>query len=202
VRPILIPVYDIDHDTAYFFRSDRAAADPHHAFRMRDVLRAATAAPAFFPPGRVTSDAGDVLSCIDGGLVAFNPALWAYLEGRALAPQAEEVVVASFGVVRRTHGLTYDTVRGWGRVNWAGPVFELICDADAADTHAQLTRLLPPDAAGERVVRLEARIERPRFATMDDVSTRNIRSVEETGREMLAREDARLAALCRRLTGG
>ncbi len=199
VRPALIPAYDIDHDTPYFFRSHRARTDPAHAFRMRDALRAATAVPAFFPPSRVTSDAGDELACIDGGVVAFNPALWAYLEARELFPRAQHMTVASFGAVRPDHGLRYENVLGWGRMNWAGPVFELMCDVSALGVDTQLARLLDHGGGDNRHDRFDAIIDRPRFATLDDASAQNIRTVKATGRDMIARHQADLDALCARL---
>lgn len=199
LRPTLVPVYDIDHDTPYFFRSHRARADAAHAFPMRDALRAATSVPAFFPPGQATSEAGDVLSCIDGGVVAFNPALWAYLEARELFPAAHRVTIASFGAVRPDHGLRYENVLGWGRMNWAGPVFELMCDVSALGVDAQLGRLLDHGDNDDRHARFDAIIDRPRFATLDDISAKNIRTVKATGDDMLSRESARLDALCARL---
>ncbi len=165
---------------------------------MRGALRAATAVPAFFPPGRATSERGDVLACIDGGVVAFNPALWAYLEARELFPNAQRFTIASFGAVRPDHGLRYENVLGWGRMNWAGPVFELMCDVSALGVDAQLARLL--DHGGDnRHDRFDAIIDRPRFATLDDVSAQNIRTVKATGRDMIARNATDLDALCARL---
>jgi patatin-like phospholipase/acyl hydrolase len=199
IRPAMIPVYDIDHDTPYFFRSHRARQAPAHAFQMRDALRAATAAPAFFPPGRATSDAGTVLSCIDGGVVAFNPALWAYLEAGELFPNATRVTVASFGAVRTNHGLTYDKVLGWGRVNWAGPVFELMCDVSAMGVDVQLARLLAQNGGDNHCHRFDAIIRRPRFATLDDISDANVQTVKDAGRDMLARNTDRLDTLCAQL---
>jgi patatin-like phospholipase/acyl hydrolase len=199
IRPALIPVYDIDRDRPYFFRSHAARGDPAHAFQMRDVLRAATAVPAYFPPGRATNRNGDVLACIDGGVVAFNPALWAYLEARELFPEATRVTVASFGAVRPDHGLRSDTVRGWGRMKWAGPVFELICDVSALGVDAQLARLLTHTGGDTRRDRFDAVIQRPRFATLDDISDANMQTVKDAGRDMLARNADRMDALCRRL---
>ena len=199
LRPTLIPVYDIDHDTPYFFRAHRARTDAAHAFRMRAALRAATAVPAFFPPGRATSERGDVLACIDGGVVAFNPALWAYLEARELFPNAQRFTIASFGAVRPDHGLRYENVLGWGRMNWAGPVFELMCDVSALGVDAQLARLLARDDGDSRHDRFDAIIDRPRFATLDDVSAANMRAVKATGRAMIDRNNGCLDTLCARL---
>jgi hypothetical protein len=202
VRPTMIPVYDIDHDVPYFFRAHRARADAVHAFRMRDVVRAATAAPAYFPPGRVNSAAGHTLSCIDGGVVAFNPALWAYLEARELWPDNPDVVVASFGQTRRDHGLRYDKVLGWGRVNWVSPIFELMCDAGSVSVNAQVRRLIEDAPERPRYFRFDALIDRPKIATLDDLSDQNLRTVRAASRDLLQRESAKFDRLCRRLTAG
>ncbi len=200
VRPTMIPVYDIDHDVPYFFRAHRAREDTVHAFQMRDVVRAATAAPAYFPPARVVSSAGHTLSCIDGGVVAFNPALWAYLEARDLWPDNPDVVIASFGQARRDHGLQYDKVLGWGRVNWVSPIFELMCDAGAVSVNAQVRRLTKDTPEQPRYFRFDALIDRPKIATLDDLSDENLRMVRAASRELLQRESAKLDRLCQRLT--
>jgi patatin-like phospholipase/acyl hydrolase len=199
VRATMIPVYDIDHDVPYFFRAHLARGDAVHDFRMRDVVRAATAVPAYFPPARIDSRAGHTLSCIDGGVVAFNPALWAYLEARTLWPDNPDVVVASFGQIRRDHGLDYDTVLGWGRVNWVSPIFELMCDAGAVGVNAQLRRLIADTAERPRFFRFDAVIERPKVATLDDLSHQNLRKVRAAGRDLLQRESAKIDRLCHRL---
>jgi patatin-like phospholipase/acyl hydrolase len=200
LRPTMIPVYDIDHDVPYFFRAHRAQADPAHAFQMRDVVRAATAAPAYFPPARIDSAAGHRLACIDGGVVAFNPALWAYLEARALWPECQDMVVASFGQTRRDHGLQYDKVLGWGRVNWISPVFELMCDAGAVATNAQVRRLLADVPEQPRYFRFDAMIDQPKVTTLDDLSSENLRKVRAASLDLVRRESAKLDRLCDRLT--
>ena len=48
---------------------------------MREVVRATSAAPTYFPPEKI--DTGDPLNyyaLVDGGIVAGNPALCAYAE--------------------------------------------------------------------------------------------------------------------------
>ena len=200
LRATMIPVYDIDHDVPYFFRAHRAKTDAVHAFQMRDVVRAATAAPAYFPPARIDSEAGHTLSCIDGGVVAFNPALWAYLEARHLWPDNPDVVIASFGQARRDHGLHYDKVLGWGRVNWVSPIFELMCDAGAVSVNAQLRRLIEHTDARPRFFRFDALIDQPKVTTLDDLSSENLRKVSAASRELLHRESAKFDRLCRRLT--
>jgi patatin-like phospholipase/acyl hydrolase len=200
VRATMIPAYDIDHDVPYFFRAHRARDDAAHDFQMRDVVRAATAAPAYFPPARIESAAGHTLSCIDGGVVAFNPALWAYLEARAWWPDNPDVVIASFGQTRRDHGLKYDKVLGWGRVNWVSPIFELMCDAGSVSVNAQVRRLLEDSWQRPRYFRFDAVIDRPKVATLDDLSSENLRKVSASGRDLLQRESAKLDRLCRRLT--
>lgn len=202
LRPTMIPAYDIDGDVPYFFRAHRAQADRTHAFQMRDVVRAATAAPAYFPPARIDNAAGHRLACVDGGVVAFNPALWAYLEARALWPERDDVVVAAFGQSRRDHGLRYDKVLGWGRVNWVSPMFELMCDAGAVSTNAQVRRLIGDTPAQPRYFRFDAVIDRPKVATLDDLSSENLAKVRAAGQDLLEREASRLERLCDRLKIG
>ena len=76
---------------AIFFKSKKAKLRPDVDFLMREVARATSAAPTYFPPEKIaTADPLDYYALIDGGVVAGNPAMCAYAEavkmGRARAP--------------------------------------------------------------------------------------------------------------------
>src|SRR5205823_2859983 len=50
LKPVLVPAYDIEKQMTIFFKSWKAAANVNADFPMRQVARATSAAPTYFPP--------------------------------------------------------------------------------------------------------------------------------------------------------
>ena len=62
-----------------------------HGFLLREAARATSAAPTYFSPAVfIDRKTDETLTLLDGGLVANNPILAAYIEGRKLYPEADE----------------------------------------------------------------------------------------------------------------
>ena len=202
IRPTLIPAYDLLQDEPYAFRSHRARADAGADYPASGVVRATTAVPGFFPPAQVESRGGFIKrSCIDGGAVAFSPALWAYAEASRLYPEADDVVLVSLGTGRRRHGPNQMNTPRWRTVDLARPMFQLTCDAASAVTHEQLQNLMGVHRAElERYFRLEPQVELASAGAMDDTSAQHLERVRTASAELIAHEDARIDRLCTRLT--
>lgn len=202
IRPTLIPAYDLLQDEPYAFRSHWARADAGDDYRASGVVRATTAVPGFFPPAQIESRGGFVnRSCIDGGAVAFSPALWAYAEASRLYPEADDTVLVSLGTGRRRHGPNHLSAPRWRTLDLARPMFQLTCDAASAVTHEQLQNLIGAQRiGGERYFRLEAEVEVAGTGSLDDTSAQHLERVRTAGAELLAYEDARIDRLCARLT--
>src|SRR5207247_10347077 len=90
LRDVLVPSYDIERHAPFFFKSRAARARPHYDFALRDIARAPTAAPTYFPPARPTApgESGKYYALIDGGVAAANPALCAFAEAKRFDPAA------------------------------------------------------------------------------------------------------------------
>jgi patatin-like phospholipase/acyl hydrolase len=101
---ILITSYDTEAKKPFYFSSLRAKQEieqwkkesaegkgngrfePEEDFYLRDVTRATSAAPTYFPPKMIPQryEQFDRLSLVDGGVFANNPSLLAYLEGKLI----------------------------------------------------------------------------------------------------------------------
>lgn len=202
LRPTLIPTYDLAQDCPYAFRSHRAQADPSADYRASAAVRATTAVPGYFPPAQVNSrDSLADRLCIDGGAVAFSLALWAYTEARRIYPEADDVVLVSLGTACRGSEPTLASPRPWRPLDWARPLFRLVCDAQSAVTHEQARDLLATRRAeAERNFRLEAQVDLPAEGSLDATSARHLECVRAAGAELLEQEDARIDRVCARLT--
>ena len=77
--------------TSYIFRSWDS-----HGFLLREAARATSAAPTYFAPAVfIDRETDEKLTLIDGGMIANNPILAAYIEARKLYPDADEYKILS-----------------------------------------------------------------------------------------------------------
>ncbi|MBV2145137.1 MAG: patatin-like phospholipase family protein, partial [Wolbachia endosymbiont of Pissodes strobi] len=79
---VLLTSYDIQNNCPFFFKSWK---EDRNFIKLRDVLRAATAAPTYFIPKHLKIDQINRV-LVDGGVFANNPAACAYASGKRLFP--------------------------------------------------------------------------------------------------------------------
>ena len=137
------------------------------------AAEATAAAPTYFEPVRD----GDA-ALIDGGVFAGNPAMCAYAEGVRLRPSAR-MRVLSLGTGSQTR-----------------PIIDVVFDGSSDTVDYQLDQLLD-----DRHLRLQIELEHAKD-DMDDVSPRNLAALEETGRDLVARNSDALDAWARALAAG
>lgn len=114
---------------------------PAWDFLLRDVARATSAAPTYFPPALIYSVAGEPAALIDGGVVANNPAMCALAEAMRLWP-GRECIVASVGTGALERDIPYWEAKDWGLVEWARPVLSVLMDGSCDTVTYELDRVL------------------------------------------------------------
>jgi uncharacterized protein len=141
VTDVMVTSYDLEHRKPFFFKTDRARLKPEHDWLMREAARATSAAPTYFEPERLTAD-GEVFALCDGGVFANNPAMSAYAEARRRHPRAQ-IRLVSLGTGQLTRQLHYEEVRGWGLIDWARPLLDVVFDGVSDATEYELAQLIP-----------------------------------------------------------
>ena len=197
----LVPCYDVERRSPFLFSTKSARNGQGRDFAMAKVVRAATAAPTYFEPARLAAAGStDYHALIDGAVIAYNPALYAYVEARRLFPAAEDFLVVSLGTGQLTRGLPYDEIKNWGAARWAQPLFSLMCDGDAVAVDHQLSEILPLGPNGERrYFRFQALLKNG-SDDMDDASAENIAKVKKLGKALILQDRDSLQVLARTLT--
>ena len=168
---VMLTAYDIHDRFAFFFRSARARADDEYDFSLTDAARATSAAPTYFEPVEVTDASGArTYPLVDGGIYAVNPSMCAYAEVAAEGHELE--VLASLGTGAQTKPYEFDDVKGWGAVEWARPLIDMVFDGVADTIDFEVAAL-----AGDRYQRFQATL---RYASdaLDDASDANLRRLE------------------------
>ena len=191
---VLITAYDIEGRFAFFFRSSRARTDDEYDFSMAEAARATSAAPSYFEPVEVTDAAGArTYPLVDGGVFAVNPAMCAYAE--VVGSGADISVIAALGTGAQTKAFEFDDVKGWGQLEWARPVLDIVFDGVADTVDFQAATL-----SRGRYRRLQAEL---RYASdaLDDASKANLRRLEGDAERLIAERTQEIEALCEEIAG-
>lgn len=179
---VLIPAYESELRTPWFFRSTRAQRDPACDFALTDVVQAATAAPTYFRPARITGGDGRSWTLLDGGLYANDPALSALVEAFAV-PDITEVVVLSLGTGALNRPLPYETIRSWGLIRWARPVLEVVFDGVSDVVDHLMSRLV---RSTDRLTRYERiQVDLSASDAIDDASPANLAALSALADQMV-----------------
>jgi patatin-like phospholipase/acyl hydrolase len=186
LRPCLITAYDIERRQAMFFTQHTASEQVKNDYLVRDVIRATTAAPTYFPVARVKSFTGVQSPMIDGSVFAGNPALCAFVEARkklAGSPSTEQMVILSIGTGYITRTYDYTSVKNWGSLRWITPLIDIMLSGVTEIVNHQLTYIF--DAAG--VPRQYLRIDRElneASSALDDTSPENLNALQQDGTQV------------------
>ena len=124
------------------FKSDPGDNPPELDFRLRDVARATSAAPTYFPPALIQSRAGRQFGMIDGGVFANNPGMTALVAAYKLFPEVGDFVVVSLGTGSLERPIPYEDAKNWGLVHWARPILNVLFDGNADTTSYELGQVL------------------------------------------------------------
>ncbi len=198
---VVVPSYELEGRIAWFFKSWRARRDEAYNFLMREVARATSAAPTYFPPVRLDSRGDDLdttrgyYALVDGGVFANNPSLCAYVEAKSRGPDSQDLLMVSIGTGQWTTPIPYAKARGWGLVGWAGSLLDVVFDGVSDTTEYQLKRVLRPlpDGSG-RHYRFQAELAQGEDA-LDDASPANIANLKRVATGIIEQNDAALTEL-------
>jgi len=166
-------------------------------FRLRDVARATSAAPTYFPPAQIQNHDGDPYWMADGGLFANNPAMAALTSARRIYPDAARFLLVSLGTGERERAIDGPTAAGWGELGWLHPVLSILMDGNAdtvcyeadqelADDHRRFDASLGNDPTLPWTVHED----------FDDATPDNIARIEALAQKLIADKAGALTTLC------
>lgn len=192
---LLVTTYNMADGTAWFFRRADAIEKPHERdHRLRDVTRATSAAPTYFPPLRLPASGSQPEAVlVDGGMFANNPGVCAWIDAhRGTDPRVdEEPILVSLGTGAVERKEAYATVSNWGKLGWAQPAFSSFLDGESETVGYQLGRLLPTDRYWRLQPSLPADLE-----AMDDGSNAHVEALRVVAEGLLRTEAATFERLC------
>lgn len=202
LKPCLITAYDVERRKAHFF-TQHDAHQPEHDYYVRDVARAAGAAPTYFELPRVVSFANEAYPLVDGSVFASNPALCAYAEVRGKHDRmglpkttAANMVFLSIGTGKVEVPFPYRKVKDWGLIGWVKPLIEILTSGIEETVDYQLRQVFGAESVPGQYVRIQVDLEGTGAdAAMDNASEENLHALYELGRRVAEENDAELTAV-------
>ena len=203
---VLVTSYNTQGPAPAFFKSWRAkklaagwtsAIRNRFDFRLREIARATSAAPTFFPPLRLPDlvQGQPEMCLIDGGVFANNPAMCAWAEAPALFPGVDEFIVVSIGTGNDEDKVSYADAKGWGLAGWARSLVKILFDGVSDTVDYQMEQRLHE---GRKYYRFQADLGGR--TALDDASEENIRGLLRIGEEIISRQESTLETVCSELT--
>jgi uncharacterized protein len=178
--PLLLTAYDTEGRRIHFLRSE----GEHSGATMVQAAHATSAAPTYFEPVQI-----DGASLVDGGVFAINPAACAYAEAGGTLD-----VLLSLGTGEHTRPLPYGKVKGWGQLEWARPLIDVVFDGGQDAVDFQLRAL-----AGDAYIRLQTRLDTA-SDDLDDASEDNLAALRAEAERLIEERSADIDDACARLT--
>ncbi|GAC1452364.1 MAG: patatin-like phospholipase family protein [Chitinophagaceae bacterium] len=194
IKPCLITSYEIVERAAVFFTS-ADATEPFKNYKVKDVARATSAAPTYFQPAHIASEAGRTLSLIDGGVYANNPALCAYAEARKTTfstflkdsektdlPTAKDMLIVSLGTGTVKKPYHYKDFKNAGELKWLQPIIDILTSGNSETVDYQLRQMYKalPDEAKNDYYRLEPPLHEA-CPELDKATPDNLENLRQAG---------------------
>ncbi|WP_264707477.1 patatin-like phospholipase family protein [Wolbachia endosymbiont (group A) of Acrocera orbiculus] len=171
---VLITSYDIHNNCPFFFKSWK---EDKNFIKLRDVLRAATAAPTYFAPKYLKINRKEMV-LVDGGVFANNPAACAYASGKKLFPN-DDILLLSIGTGRTDRSIKYSNSRKFGKIGWIKPLLNVMFASSLDAVNYQLDQVI-----ADKYIRIQSQLK-VASPDMDNITSKNIKSLQQEAKAMV-----------------
>ncbi len=190
VTPLLMPAYEIEQNTPWFFKTSYAKLHPNAVDDplLSQAVLATSAAPSYFPPFAL-----DQTHCfIDGGIFANNPAMCAYAEAKRLFPGQQQPFFLSLGTGSYHRAYTCAAAQSWGSLGWAIPLYHMSMNGSSTTVDYQMKAVV----GSEQYYRFQLPLPRQAIA-MDNASQRNLDLLSALAQQWIAKNQPKIRSLAR-----
>ncbi len=142
---VLITSYDIQNNCPFFFKSWKEGN-----IKLKDALRAATAAPTYFAPKYLKVNQKEMV-LVDGGVFANNPAACAYASGKRLFPN-DDILLLSIGTGRTDRSIANS--RRFGKIGWIKPLLNVMFASSLDAVNYQLDQVI-----ADKYIRIQSQLK-------------------------------------------
>ncbi|OGO91803.1 MAG: hypothetical protein A2Y17_13680 [Clostridiales bacterium GWF2_38_85] len=207
LKPCLIPAFNIGIRKCVFFDRENAKAYIERDYYLKDVLRATSSAPSYFPVAPVKPMSNDYSYLIDGGVFANNPSMCAFVELEKLVGWKsciynQNVKILSIGIGQNKSTINVKKAKNWGKASWALPILGIFMDAISQTADYQLRTIFHSDFVSEhRYLRIDGTkiSDLPCLGSLDDASDSNIENCIKYGEKLCSSFSERMKVFAKQL---
>ena len=194
LKPCLLTAYDLKTNRKILFRQHRAKKQDEDNFYLRDVCRATTSAPTYFPPAMIENAAKQKHLCVDGGIYAPNPSLFGYAELRRLdnTAGARNMRLLSLGTGDYPEEFAEKEVTGWGKLEWYKPLVNLMSKNYVSNTDFQMRMVFREYKT--HYLRMDPYLKNKEENSLDLTTELNIQALVKTADKYIKENEAELTA--------
>ncbi|WP_353271875.1 patatin-like phospholipase family protein [Wolbachia endosymbiont (group A) of Nomada goodeniana] len=167
---VLITSYDIQNNCPFFFKSWKEGN-----IKLKDALRAATAAPTYFTPKYLKVNQKEMV-LVDGGVFANNPAACAYASGKRLFPN-DNILLLSIGTGRTDRSIANS--RRFGKIGWIKPLLNVMFASSLDAVNYQLDQVI-----ADKYIRIQSQLKIA-SADIDNITSKNIKFLQQEANAMI-----------------
>jgi patatin-like phospholipase/acyl hydrolase len=174
IKPVLVTTYDLFNNEAVLFKYRHAINFPENNALLVDVCRATSAAPTYLPAYDFVYENKKRI-CVDGGLYMNNPSMAALVEVIKYHREApyhlpelklNDVSILSIGTGHYTSRIARKKIEGWGLLDWAPNITDVMMQAINQTTTYQAEEL----TADGNFLRINPGLDNPDYSDMADSS--------------------------------
>ena len=186
--PTMAVSYNVYNGEKFVFKSWDS-----HGYLVREAARASSAAPTYFAPAKfIDRETGEELTLVDGGLIANNPILAAYIEAVQLYPEADEFKFLSLSTASCAFSMNTEDVSN--NLDWMGV---LLSAYSAANMKISLEGV--ESIPNVKVLRVWEDVVKTHLK-LDDTSEYALETLENGAKEIWARKKEAIIAFLDEMT--
>lgn len=186
---VLITSYDMEKSKATFFTHFNHIKDSEHMdIPIWNIARATSAAPTYFEPHHFSTNyhgRSIKYTCVDGGMIANNPAMCAYVEAKKQWPD-EKIIVVSIGTGTLKQSTPFEDVKDLNKISWLPKIFPIFFDGMNDTVDYQLGKILTKN---QEYFRFQIDLTEKDSEQLDNTSHRNMNYLENLTNNYISNSD-------------
>lgn len=193
LKPCLVSSYDTANRNVHLFTQHDAVKNPGWDYLVKNICRAASAAPTYFKSAHVKSLTGEYYTLIDGGVYVNNPALSAYSEAyHEEKVNPKEMLIFSLGTGFVHKSYPYKKVKKWGTISWIKPLIDVMMAGVSDVTDYELKQIFDAMEIPQQYVRINTELTDDIEPDMACATPENLKALKKLGEETAKKHENEL----------
>jgi len=195
---VVVPSIELENMDMHIFSKKKGVLSDANNFHVKHIIRAATAAPTYFPAACVSSlDKSTNGTFVDAGVSTNNPAMLAITESD-LFMNNRPCVFVSLGTGAITKPIDAIKAKKWGEIEWLHAIFDLQGDAQSSYTDSNIKYIME-SRQGSCYHRFQVDMHQLPFR-MDDTAPKHLAEIRQASLEYVDKNEAKIRKLLDLLT--